>query len=319
MPLPETELLDTRRLHQFVVAVESDTLSAAAARLFLTQQALSASIRQLERDVGVPLFDRRRRKLHLTDAGNALFSGAKSLLAGNHALLTQVRETAKGESKPFVVGHSPAISGDEVYRLITPAIDLMPHQPITARQVFPGQLRDLLFANEIDVALRRGVESSANLVSAVFAYHELRIAVVADHPLAHRNSVSVPDLIDTPIVVWAPERRSFYTDFFVSFCRRGGFEPTLIVNPVQGTPPATAVARFPEACAFVTDPPGDLHGGSVRVVSFDDPPLAPVQALWLPYTHSPVRDAIVRGRPDSDWARGSGTRPGAGPASRARP
>ena len=102
-----------------------------------------------------------------------------------------MRETAKGESKPFVVGHSPAISGDEVYRLITPAIDLMPHQPITARQVFPGQLRDLLFANEIDVALRRGVESSANLVSAVFAYHELRIAVVADHPLAHRNSVSV--------------------------------------------------------------------------------------------------------------------------------
>lgn len=295
MTPPDLELLDTRRLHQFVVAVESDTLSAAAQQLYLTQQALSASMRQLEREVDVAVFDRSRRKLHLTDAGNALYSGAKSLLAGNSALLTHVRESARGVVRPFVVGHSPAISGEEVYHLITPAIESMPHQPITARQVFPGQLHELLFANEIDVALRRGVDSPANLTSAVFAYHELRIAVVADHHLANRSSVSAPDLIGTPIVVWAPERRSFYTDFLISYCRRKGFEPTLIVNPIQGTPPFTAVQRYPEACAFVTDVPGDLQGGAVRVVAFDDPPLAPVQAMWLPHTHSAVRDAMVRG------------------------
>lgn len=295
MTSPHIELLDTRRLHQFVVAVESATLSAAAQQLFLTQQALSASIRQLEREVGVTVFDRSRRKLHLTDAGNALYSGAKSLLAGNSALLTQVRESARGAVRPFVVGHSPAISGEEVYHLITPAIGLMPHQPITARQVFPGQLQELLFANEIDVALRRGVDSPANLTSAVFAYHELRVAVVADHHLAERESITARDLVGTPIVVWAPERRSFYTDFLISYCRRKGFEPTLIVNPIQGTPPFTAVQRWPEACAFVTDIPGDLRGGAVRVVAFDDPPLAPVQAMWLPHTHSAVRDAMVSG------------------------
>ncbi len=44
----DPSILDTRRLHQFVVAVESGTLSAAAQRLFLTQQALSASIQDCE-------------------------------------------------------------------------------------------------------------------------------------------------------------------------------------------------------------------------------------------------------------------------------
>jgi len=103
------------------------------------------------------------------------------------------------------------------------------------------------------------------------------------------------DLADTPIVVWAPERKSFYTDFLISYCRRAGFEPTLVVNQIQGTPPFTAVRRYPEACAFVTDVPGDLQGGTVRVLAFDEPPLAPVQAMWLPHTHSAVRDAIVSG------------------------
>lgn len=291
----DPSILDTRRLHQFVVAVESGTLSAAAQRLFLTQQALSASIRQLERDIGVSIFDRSRRKLHLTEAGDALYAGAKSLLAGNAALIGTVREVAQGAPKPFVVGHSPAISGEEVYRLLTPAIAAHPDQPITARQVFPGQLRELLFANEIDVALRRGVDSPPNLASAVFTYHELRIAVVADHPLAAQDSVTAADLTDTPIVVWAPERRSFYTDFLVSYCRRKGFEPTLIVNPIQGTPPFTAVQRYPHACAFVTDPAGDIQGGAVKAIDFVDPPLAPVQAMWLPHTPSDVRSALIAG------------------------
>ncbi|CPV90788.1 Putative transcriptional regulator%2C LysR family [Mycobacteroides abscessus] len=49
------DLLDSRRLFQFVVAAEAPTLAAAAADLFITQQALSSAIRQLERDLGVGL------------------------------------------------------------------------------------------------------------------------------------------------------------------------------------------------------------------------------------------------------------------------
>lgn len=290
----ELALLDTRRLHQFVVAVESDTLTVAAQELYLTQQALSVSMRQLERDVDVAIFDRRRRKLSLTDAGEALYIGAKSLLAGHAALVRAVRDVDRGTPEPFVVGHSPAISGDEVYKLITPAIAAYPDRPITARQVFPNQLRELLFANELDVALRRGVDTPPNLASAVFAYHPLRIAVGAEHPLVGRGSLTTEDLREFPVVVWAPERHSFYTDFLISYCRRKGFEPSLIVNNVQGTPPFTAVQRHPQAYAFVTDPVGDLQGGAVRVIEFEDPPLAPVQALWIPHTHSSLRDVMIR-------------------------
>lgn len=55
---PAPRFLDLRRVHQFVTAVEAPNLRIAATQLFMTQQGLSASLRQLESDLGVDLFSR---------------------------------------------------------------------------------------------------------------------------------------------------------------------------------------------------------------------------------------------------------------------
>ncbi|WP_280495607.1 LysR substrate-binding domain-containing protein, partial [Nocardia farcinica] len=115
------------------------------------------------------------------------------------------------------------------------------------------------------------------------------------HRLADRTSVAVTELRGERIVVWAPPGASFYTDFILSTCRRAGFEPALVVDRVQGTAPVTAVLDYPDAVAFVTAPRGPALGGSVVVVDVEDPPLTPVQALWLPHTRSAVRDLLTTG------------------------
>lgn len=284
-------LLDSRRLFQFVVAAEAPTLAAAAAELYLTQQALSSAIRQLERDIGVALFSRAQRSLQLTDAGRELYNGAKPLLSG----MRQLTEATRNVSEPqpaFVIGHSPAISGEEVYRLIEPAVIADPAMSITVRQVFPGAMRDGLLDGSLDLALRRGVDTSANLATDTLLYQPLRIAVVRAHPLARYDTVDVTQLAAFPVVVWAPPRHSFYTDLLLSHCRRSGFEPELSINPVQGTPPHTAVLAHPDHCAFVTDTPGYAHRGAVRVIEIRSPPLVPIQAMWVQHSVSAVRGAL---------------------------
>ncbi|WP_243635344.1 helix-turn-helix domain-containing protein, partial [Tsukamurella pulmonis] len=67
---------DLRRLEQFVAAMEEPSLAAAAGRLHLSQQALSAALRQLERELGTPLFTRSGRRLAPTAAARALYDGA---------------------------------------------------------------------------------------------------------------------------------------------------------------------------------------------------------------------------------------------------
>ncbi|MDL9935609.1 LysR family transcriptional regulator [Gordonia sp. ABSL1-1] len=290
---PAVAGLDSRRLAQFVGVVESSTLAEAAARLFITQQALSAALRSLERDLGVILFDRSRRSLQPTEAGKALYAGARPLLAGTRALADEVRRVANGSPEPFVIGHSPALSGAEVHGIIERGLDVYPDRSVTARPVFPSAFEDELMSGAADLILRRGVGTPQRLASAIVTYHLLRVAVSAQHPLAGRSRIAMADLGTYPIMVWAPEHRSFYTDYLLAHCRRCGIEPVLKVNPIQGTPPSTAVLRDHRVCAFVTDEPGALHGGRAEVIDLDAGPLVPVQALWLPHTESPFRTALL--------------------------
>lgn len=238
------DLLDSRRLFQFVVAAEAPTLAAAAADLFITQQALSSAIRQLERDLGVELFSRAQRSLQLTDAGHELYTGAKPLLAGIRVLANTTRNISNPQ-RAFVIAHSPAISGEEVYRIIEPIVVADPAASITVRQVFPSTMRDGLLDGSLDLALRRGVDMPADLATDTLLYQPLRIAVVQSHPLAAQDCVDITEIAEHPIVVWAPPRHSFYTDLLVSHCRRSGFEPRLLINPVQGTPPPHGGACAP--------------------------------------------------------------------------
>ncbi|MGX7693707.1 LysR family transcriptional regulator [Gordonia polyisoprenivorans] len=292
LPLP-----DIRRLEQFVAVAESDTLADAATRVFVTQQALSTAIRRLENELGVSLFNREHRGLTLTPAGEDLLRNARAILTGARHLTRSVRAVAQQRPPVFVVGHSPALSGAEVFSIVESAVQRHEDIPVTARPVFPAQFVDDLLQNRVDLVLRRGIDTPSELISAVIGYQELRLAVTIDHPLATLDRISMSDVAEHPVIVWAPERHSYYTDFLVAHCRRSGFEPILRINRVQGTPPTTAVLVDTTACAFVTAPAGPAHGGRVMVKEFTDPPLSPIQALWLPHTVSDFRTAILNSAP----------------------
>ncbi|GAB2692305.1 LysR family transcriptional regulator [Nocardia thraciensis] len=292
---PTEEPLDSRRLQQFLCVADHSGFSKAAEQLHLSQQALSASVAKLESQLGVTLFDRTGRQVRLTAAGQALRDGASVLLSAGQVLARQVRDAAAAQRRPFVVAHTPAITAEEVHRLLEPVRHGMPDVSVTALQMFPKDLETAVLNGSVDLALRRGTTVPATLAAAVIAYHPLHLAVARDHHLAGHHAIAIHDLRDERFIVWAPPGTSFYTDFILSTCRRAGFEPALVVNRIQGTTPATAVLDYPDAVAFVTEPPGPALGGDVQVIDITDPPLAPVQGVWLPHTRSAIRDLLTTG------------------------
>ena len=72
--------LDFRRLYYFVIVAEELHFTRAAERLHIAQPPLSYQIQQLERDLGVQLFERTRHHVRLTDAGEVLFDSARRIL-----------------------------------------------------------------------------------------------------------------------------------------------------------------------------------------------------------------------------------------------
>ncbi len=284
--------LDLRRLAQFVAAADHGNLTKAARSLFMSQQAMSSAMRLLEKEVGAELFTRQGRNVVLTAAGHKLREGAPALLAATESLSAASRRAAHDRVPAFIVGHTPAVTSEEAFDLVTSVRRAMPQLSITVRQLFPGEIERALIDRTIDVGLRRGVNTPTDLAAAVLGYDRLRLAVDTSHPLVGRQDLTLADIAEFTLIVWAPPQHSFYTDFLVSACRRAGFEPTLVVNRIQGTPPVTAVAGN-DYVALVTAPQGQALGGRVTVLDLSDAPMVPIQALWLPHTISAARSALL--------------------------
>ncbi|MGV9796694.1 LysR family transcriptional regulator [Mycobacterium sp. NPDC003449] len=285
-------MLDLRRLRHFIAVAEAGGFTTAAAGLHLSQQALSSSVRQLEKEMAATLFVREGRRVLLTRAGELLLDEGRTLLAAARTVAHRVERAANGAEENYVVGHTPALSGAEVYELMEPAIEAFTETSFTFRQLYPDQLLDGVLDGTVQLGLRRGVVPTNLLSTAVVGYHRVRLAVPATHRMAARRVVDIGDLADERLALWAPPGGSYYSDFLLSACRRAGFEPDYVVSRVQGS--ATVAAPLTTgAAAFVTTPAGPAMGGRITVIDLEPELLVGVQALWQRHTGSPVRDAVL--------------------------
>src|SRR5712675_3593356 len=96
-------------LRTFVAIVEAGGIRQAAARLHLSQPALSRQIQALEAELGVPLFDRIGRRVQLTSDGEDLLRCGRRLLAEADSLGERARSLKTGETGILRVGATPQV------------------------------------------------------------------------------------------------------------------------------------------------------------------------------------------------------------------
>src|SRR5258707_10327266 len=99
-----------RHLRYFVTVADAGTVPRAAAQLSLTQPALSRQIRDLESELGLPLFDRVGRRLHLTAEGENLLERTREILRAADALRERAGALAGGPTgtlRPGAPPHTP--------------------------------------------------------------------------------------------------------------------------------------------------------------------------------------------------------------------
>ncbi|WP_026010908.1 LysR family transcriptional regulator [Paenibacillus sp. OSY-SE] len=92
--------MDIKQLHYFVTVADQLSYSKAAQKLHISQPSLSNAIKNLEHEVGSPLFERSTRKIELTDAGSVLYEKSIRLLSQMNILkkeMEEVKLTGRGE------------------------------------------------------------------------------------------------------------------------------------------------------------------------------------------------------------------------------
>ena len=197
--------LETRELRYFVAVAEELHCGRAAERLGIAQPALSRAIRQLERRLGVRLFDRDRRGAALTDAGRVLLREARVAL---DAVAAAARRTQRaGDPRQRLVLVTKAGASHELLRRLLDAVDGEPGAPpVEVLLCEVGEQAGLLRNGRADVALMHRPFDDLAGFDTVDLLTEGQIALLpAGHPLAARERLTmaeVRDVPDLPLARW---------------------------------------------------------------------------------------------------------------------
>jgi DNA-binding transcriptional LysR family regulator len=198
-PVPGLDALELRQLRHFLAVAEALNFTRAAEDLHLAQQALSASIRRLEGQLGVPLFVRTTRRVELTSAGEVLVDEARKVIAAAAGALERVRLASEGRSGRLSVGFSTAAGGVGVVREIlrtfarsVPDVDVR-----TIEHDFSDPSAGLA-DGRTQVAFIFGPLPVGGLASITLLEEPRLVAVAMEHPLAPRATVNREDLQRLP-------------------------------------------------------------------------------------------------------------------------
>jgi DNA-binding transcriptional LysR family regulator len=192
--------MDLRQLRSFVAAAEELHFSRAAARLHLAQSALSTQIRQLEREIGGPLFVRSARRVELTPAGETLLPDARQLLSLADAALERARGRARGQGRSLIIGTLGPAPGGILAPLIARFSARRPDVRIEIRAFDFTDTVNGLRDRQADCAfLYLPIEDPELDVTPLLT--ERRVVVLPEsHPLASRSELRPADLRDEVFV-----------------------------------------------------------------------------------------------------------------------
>jgi DNA-binding transcriptional LysR family regulator len=227
--------IELRLWRQFVAVAETLHFGRAAARLHMTQPPLTQAIAQLERLLGVRLFDRTKRSVQLTDAGAALLPQARELLARAQALPAQARAAAAGEAGRLRLAF-----------VSTVGFTLLPPWVRAFRAAHPRVQLELVEATgDVQVpALERGdIDAGFLLHAPGFAPAGLEHLRVADepmvlalpeqHPLASAATLPLARLLDEPLVMFPRRILPSLHDAVFGLYHGAGREPQVAQEAIQ--------------------------------------------------------------------------------------
>ena len=286
--------MELRHLRAFVVLAEELHFGHAAKRLHITQPPLSASIRQLEEDLGARLFVRDSRSVRLTDFGEAFLPEAIRVVAQARAAEEAGRALATGKVGMLHVG----FSGSMLYRGMPeilhayakryPAVELQLVELTTREQ------NEALAQRRIECGFSTAREVAPGLQGQALLGDEFACCVHESHWVAARRSVSLKMLADEDFVLLARDFTPGGYERMVGMCVRAGFHPREKAHVRQWN----AAAAMVSSGFGIAILPASLRRAEMPQVKFvkleDAETVTAGFFLWNPEARSPALDNLIR-------------------------
>jgi DNA-binding transcriptional LysR family regulator len=300
--------LELRHLRYFVAVAEELHFGHAAARLHMSQPPLSHQIRDLERELGVALFQRTRHSVSLTEAGRLFLEEARQVLSGARHAVETVKKAARGEIGRLSVGFGPTPENGLLQRVISLFLSRHPDVELELHSLYTNEQLEALARRQIDVGFPLLPISNRDFLVERIGAEPVGVALPSQHRLATKSRIALSELRQESFVLVSREVGGFY-DFILEACASAGFTP-IVTHSARHV---LTVLGFVAAGLGVTLLPGAVGAACPPGVVFRPLHRAPVVGLGLAYRPDDssrallafldvVREASRQKRPRPAWA-----------------
>lgn len=266
--------MELRQLRQVIVLAETLNFRRAAERLHMAQPPLSTSIKKLEEELGVQLFERLPSGLKLTPAGEVVLRHAQRTVFFAEQTRRAGREGESGEQGTLRLGFVGSASYSLMPRIIRAFRRQYPKVDIVIDESTTIELLRGVQSHSLDVALvRYPVVEPTSAELTLLRPERLMAAVSADSPFAPRSAVSIAELAQEPLIIYARDRVPAMYAFIMQAFAQARAQPRVAQEAVQVqhilglVESGLGVAFVPESCSRYA-------GDGVRLVAIDPEPTA---------------------------------------------
>ncbi len=217
--------MEIKRLRYFVAVAEELHFGRAAERLEMAQPPLSRQIAQLEKDLGVQLFDRSRSQIRLTPAGDVMLERARDIIERLESTYREVSLIGQGSAGRLRIAFVGSASHGVLPTLIKSYRSHYPNVDLALSAMNNAELERAVIQREIDIAVARPSLDIEELRTLTLHQEPLMLAIPDNSRLNAVQNIALKDLTDETFVLYPRRPRPSFADYILKVCAEEGLKP----------------------------------------------------------------------------------------------
>lgn len=221
--------MEIRQLRALAAIAETRTFTAAAQRVHITQAAISMQIRQLEQELGLPVFVRTPRRCVLTEAGERLLERARRILREHDAALAEMSELSGATHGRLRFGSaSSSLSSEPLPRILKELQTDHPHADVSVTSGTSESLVRRIVSGDLDLAFVSLPVEARGIQTELLLRDELVAIASPGHPLARQRVISAFTLAGERLILG--ERGGNTRRLIDQFFTQAGLRPQITME-----------------------------------------------------------------------------------------
>ncbi|WP_080874388.1 cidABC operon transcriptional activator CidR [Oceanobacillus timonensis] len=223
--------MEIKHMIYFIEIVKTGSMTKAAENLFISQPTISKLLRDLEAELEVELFDRHKRKMVLTDAGEAFLHQAKEIVRLYENLPTEM-DNLLGIRKGHIKIGLPTIMDVRLFtQMLGKFHENYPDISFELLESGSKKIEESIENEELDVGVTVLPTDTEAFHQFFWLEEQLKLVVPRSHKFAERDKIELIELRDDDFILFSED--FVLNDRIIEACKTAGFVPKVIAESSQ--------------------------------------------------------------------------------------